>query len=637
MHVIRCALACACAALVVSLLSIGGSAHPGVAGVTWTGSASRVLARRCATCHDAEGGIQPSLNNYEDARRAAQSIKHAVLTHRMPRWDAVPGFGDFRNEHRLTPYEADLLAEWADSGTPYGDGAATPHALHAVHVEAPNLVVRVPSKHRIQETSYTFELKVALETDRWIRGWDFQPGNPSMIKAAVIALPSGETLGTWVPGDSVTFLPEGVAYRLAANSTIVLTIYYREPEAPAVDSSGVALYFSSRPEREMKLLALPCGVTRLPESIDALAIRPAVGASGRTMTVLARRSDRQMEPLGWFRDYSDDSPQTYWFSQPPELPAGTSIQVTAAHGRCGAELDYVSVTQHRALGRAVLPTSLQADDDAASGYQCPMHPEVRSDSPGTCVRCRMTLVPSRGQIEGKYALEAALVKDTKADPERPALRLVVREPGSNAIIRRFETVHERPFHLFVLSDDMTEFAHIHPESRPDGSLEVTAPRMQSSAYHLFADFLPVGGTPQILRSTVITSADAPRMPDLVPDYSEKTGRRLRVRLDTRIGEFTAGTPTLLTFVLTDPITGAPVTDIEPYLGAWGHMFIVSADLEDAVHSHPIAPLASEGGPTEGGPTVVFRQRFPRAGLYRLWTQFQRGGEVETVSFTVAVN
>jgi hypothetical protein len=67
------------------------------------------------------------------------------------------------------------------------------------------------------------------------------------------------------------------------------------------------------------------------------------------------------------------------------------------------------------------------------------------------------------------------------------------------------------------------------------------------------------------------------------------------------------------------------------------MFIVSADLEDAVHSHPIAPLASEGGPTEGGPTVVFRQRFPRAGMYRLWTQFQRGGEVETVSFTVAVN
>ena len=33
-------------------------------------------------------------------------------------------------------------------------------------------------------------------------------------------------------------------------------------------------------------------------------------------------------------------------------------------------------------------------------------------------------------------------------------------------------------------------------------------------------------------------------------------------------------------------TGLPVTDLQPYLGAWGHAFIVSADLADAVHSHP---------------------------------------------------
>jgi hypothetical protein len=53
-------------------------------------------------------------------------------------------------------------------------------------------------------------------------------------------------------------------------------------------------------------------------------------------------------------------------------------------------------------------------------------------------------------------------------------------------------------------------------------------------------------------------------------------------------------------------------------------------LTDAVHSHPITPLTSPGGP------MIFQQRFPRAGAYRLWVQFQRGGSIATVAFTVDV-
>jgi hypothetical protein len=87
---------------------------------------------------------------------------------------------------------------------------------------------------------------------------------------------------------------------------------------------------------------------------------------------------------------------------------------------------------------------------------------------------------------------------------------------------------------------------------------------------------------------------------------------------------------LIDFTLSDA-DGRPISDLEPFLGAWGHMFIVSADLADAVHSHPITPLTDPGGPR-----IVFRQRFPRAGTYRVWVQFQRGGQVATLPFTVAV-
>jgi len=48
---------------------------------------------------------------------------------------------------------------------------------------------------------------------------------------------------------------------------------------------------------------------------------------------------------------------------------------------------------------------------------------------------------------------------------------------------------------------------------------------------------------------------------------------------------------------------------------------VSADLAIAAHSHPVADMSAQGGPT-----VVFQMLFPRAGDYKVWVQFQRRGE-----------
>jgi hypothetical protein len=68
--------------------------------------------------------------------------------------------------------------------------------------------------------------------------------------------------------------------------------------------------------------------------------------------------------------------------------------------------------------------------------------------------------------------------------------------------------------------------------------------------------------------------------------------------------------------------------LEPYLGNWAHMLVASEDLIDLMHLHPF--LAT------GDAHVQFKVIFPRSGLYRIWTQFQRQGEVNTVMFTVPV-
>ena len=86
----------------------------------------------------------------------------------------------------------------------------------------------------------------------------------------------------------------------------------------------------------------------------------------------------------------------------------------------------------------------------------------------------------------------------------------------------------------------------------------------------------------------------------------------------------------MTFTLIDETSGAPASDIEPFLGAPGHLVSVSADLSAAAHSHPVA----QPGPAS---SVAFQLLFPRAGMQRVWVQFQRSGRVFTASFTIPVD
>lgn len=648
---------CAAVAAAMILFSLAGKAHPVPVGVTWNGTVARTLERRCVTCHGDAGLARPRLTEYEPARHAAQAIKRAVLTRHMPQWHATSGFGEFANDPGLTAHEIELLAQWADALAPLGDGPAAVAAASPGAPGPPDLTLTVPGSDGADAVSRTFWLQTGAGEDRWIRGWTFRPANPALTSAAIISLESGATLGTWTAGESPTFLPSGVAQRLPSGEGLRLTVHYRG-SAPREDGgTRVGLYFAERPAREIAHLALPCGATRVPQPIDVLAVRPRLGSAAWSLAVVARRPDGGVEPLGRFQQYPATHAQTYWLRRPVTLPAGSSIDVGATHGTCGAELAYVPHDTHvgsrtsRRSGyqagaheHSGATTSLEpnlrdgsgvrpeAPAAASAEYWCPMHATVRSPMRGVCHQCGMDLVPVTPAIEGKYGLDVGWVPGPGTTG---MLRLVVRAPGTQALVRDFERVHEQPFHLFIISDDLRQFSHVHPVAQPDGALELTAVSLPSGPYQLFADFLPVGGTPQLIRAIIPAAlADGfsgSRTPHLAPDMTAKTDGGLRVRLDAEGLALTAGAPGLVAFHLEDAASGLPVSDLEPYLGAWGHAFIVSADMRDAVHSHPLTPLTSPGGPT-----VYFQQRFPRPGTYRMWVQFQRRGVLSTVPFTINV-
>ena len=106
--------------------AIAARAHePITTNLTWTQEISRILYKRCASCHH-EGGTAFSLVTYDEARPWAKAVREEVLERRMPPWGAVEGVGAFRDNPSLTPLEIEMLVNWVEGGAPEGDAVYLP-------------------------------------------------------------------------------------------------------------------------------------------------------------------------------------------------------------------------------------------------------------------------------------------------------------------------------------------------------------------------------------------------------------------------------------------------------------------------------------------------------------------------------
>jgi hypothetical protein len=279
--------------------------------------------------------------------------------------------------------------------------------------------------------------------------------------------------------------------------------------------------------------------------------------------------------------------------------------------------------------------TLQPPTATSSGqpvYWCPMHPDVRGRAGDKCPQCGMALVRAEASDYQAYLLDFEITPRVLRAHQKAHVRFYVRDPRTHAIVRRFELVHERVLHLFIVSQDLEYFAHVHPTLHRDGSLGIDVDLPRPGVYQMIADFLPLGGAPQLVQKSFVTAGYAGSLlpiAHLASDTADKIAGDTRVKLT--MPEPLAGREQLITFELQDAATGADVTDLEPYLGATGHVLLASADLAIAGHSHPVAEISAPVGPV-----IVFQVIFPRAGDYRIWIQFQRRGEVRTASFTVPV-
>jgi hypothetical protein len=277
---------------------------------------------------------------------------------------------------------------------------------------------------------------------------------------------------------------------------------------------------------------------------------------------------------------------------------------------------------------------------AAPRFHCPMHPDVTAAVSGRCSRCGMVLVPGDPLDAREYLLQVTAAPVAPSPGERVRLAFVVRDPETRVVVRDLTLVHERPFHLFVVSHDLEHYDHVHPEVQPDGSWAIDLVLPRRGYYKLIADFLPVGGTAQVIPRLLATADPGDLTAGrarLRPDPSlRKTADTMTLALTVPEDGLAAGREETLRFHVTDAATGSPVADLEPYLAAYGHTLVMSEDTLEYVHAHPVELVADQGGPARGGPDVTFKAMLPKPGAYRLGTQVKGGGVVTTVPFTVTV-
>ncbi len=239
--------------------------------------------------------------------------------------------------------------------------------------------------------------------------------------------------------------------------------------------------------------------------------------------------------------------------------------------------------------------------------------------------------------------------------DRPTTLILNIKNPRGEVVRDLQTVHEKQIHLILVSDDLAEFNHLHPEPQADGSYGVGFTFPHGGAYRLYADFTPAGANQLVERFSVTASGTpAPRVA-LVEDKSlTKTVDGLRVTMQLS-ESLRAGQELQLNFMVADEATGKPVTDLQPYLGSLAHFVIISEDTSRYLHVHPMEAGAmpgmkgagmtgkmdeemkmGQGGKAAANVTISAHTTFHNAGLYKLWAQFQRKGQVIVVPFVVRI-
>jgi tetratricopeptide (TPR) repeat protein len=342
---------------------------------TYARDIAPILHRECVPCHR-PGELAPfPLLTYDDARKRARQIVQVTGSGFMPPWKPEPGFGTFVGERRLSAGDIETLRRWAEAEAPLGDSTLVPEPpvfTDGWRLGEPDLVLGMPESYTVPAEGVdlfrNFLLAGVIDETRYIRAFQFRPGNPKVVHHAVIMIdqsgtarrrdaldaepgfagmsfgearePDGHFLG-WTPGKAPAQSRDEMAWSLRPGSDLVVLLHMLPTGKPEPIQASLGLYFAAGPPARVpasirlgrKDIDIAAGDDNyvledryvLPVDVELLRIYPHMHYLGKSVQVYATKPDGSKQWLIRIDDWDFNWQDDYQYEESPRLPAGTEI------------------------------------------------------------------------------------------------------------------------------------------------------------------------------------------------------------------------------------------------------------------------------------------------------------------------
>lgn len=351
---------------------------------TYNGDVSCILYQHCTTCHHS-GGIAPfGLMDYQEASAAAYGVYLAVNAGTMPPWPPNHDYNQLAHERLLTQDEIDIISDWANGGTPEGQGTPPqpPVYLSNEAITNPDLVLTMDqyTVNTIGNDVYRcFVIPTGLTQDVFITEIEIVPGNNEAVHHVLLfqdetnvpqqlddndfgpgytsfggtGSSASKLIGGWVPGQGHKVYPSGMGVRIPAGADVVMQVHYPATANGQTDQTKVNIKYTTGFVREILIdaplnhftlnegnLVIPANQMRtftcdyqVPNQYDitVLDVSPHMHLLGKSITAWAETPNNQTIPFIQIEDWDFHWQGFYDFRNPIKVPAGSVLYSTATY------------------------------------------------------------------------------------------------------------------------------------------------------------------------------------------------------------------------------------------------------------------------------------------------------------------
>ncbi|MFN7591028.1 MAG: hypothetical protein ACK501_05830 [Planctomycetota bacterium] len=344
--------------------------------VTFTQHVAPLVFRSCAGCHR-PGEVAPfPLLDYESVKKRGRTIADVVADRYMPPWHPEPGYGQFRNEARLSDAEIAVFTAWVAAGMPEGPAAAMPPVPQfpvGWQLGEPDLVVTTSGAFEVpadgRDVYRNFAIALDLPEDRWITAIEVRPQARAVLHHVLVFLDEqregrnldgrdgrpgfggmrmqrAPMIAGWAVGGMPEHLPDGLAIRLPKGADLVLSSHLHPSGKVEREQTTLGLYFAKAPPKRSLVsiqlppffgftagLDIPAGAADhhlrdqfvLPCDVQAVTIGGHAHMLCRSLQMHGVLPNGDEVPLLRIANWDFDWQNRYTFREMVRLPEGTTL------------------------------------------------------------------------------------------------------------------------------------------------------------------------------------------------------------------------------------------------------------------------------------------------------------------------